>query len=481
MAAALEERGRRDLRNQLIITIDPTDAKDFDDALSLRWQEGTCVLGVHIADVSHYVEWGSAIDQDARRRGTSAYLPGTVVPMLPFQLSDDLCSLRPGEDRLAMSVEMWLGNRGELERYEIFPSVIRSSHRFDYATVQRLLESGAPEGLGGAGAAAGICDEVTLKLLKDLDALARKRTRLRVKRGALDFDLPELKVVLDASGQVDHLEQREGTAATSLVEEAMLLANEAVADYLQRGQQPAIYRVHDEPDEDRLKELLPVLANLGYTTLDIQGDHHSLQRLIHEAQERKDGPIVISHLLRSMKQARYLDAWTGHFGLASPPYTHFTSPIRRYPDLVVHRLVKHRLYQEGLVGDDQAQAEDMLAQLATLAEHSSAMEREAEKASREATKLQVCRYMEGYIGRSFAGRVTGLGLQGLYVELEDEGFQGVEGLVPARLLPEPFSFDDVHQTLNGEVTGACYHLGKLLQVELVDVNTPLRRIDFQLV
>lgn len=490
VAGALAD-GYRDLRGRFVFTIDPEDARDFDDAVSLeqagpgRWR-----LGVHIADVSHYVPWGSSIDLDARRRATSVYLVDRVIPMLPERLSGDICSLLPGRPRRAMTADMLLDGRGRVLRSEFYPSVIESKARLSYERAQCFLDVAAGGGTWqDAAARAGrlpepagaleLCDAANDTLFRILPAMGRiagQRIALRREAGGIDFDTVEAKVQLDGEGEPVAVKLRAKTAATSLVEEAMLMANECAARLLDRSGTPGIFRVHDAPSPDSLAALLPVLQEFGYTAdvsaADIvSGDPRALQAVLARAQGRPEEPLVTQIVLRSMQRAVYSESCRPHFALASPAYCHFTSPIRRYPDLVVHRMIKAHL--RGKPGTFAQQADC----LGWLAEHSSAMERVADAAARETQELKLVEYMRRYIGSTLPGLVVGVAPYGVYVQLENTA----EGLVSSRDLgAECFSFDPALHILRGQDSGREYRLGQRLRVVVADAPEHERRLVLRL-
>ncbi len=328
------EQGRADLRDLFTVTIDPVDAKDFDDAISIEREDGRVVLGVHIADVSHYVAWDSPIDEEARKRATSVYLVDRVIPMLPEELSNGVCSLNPGEDRLAFTVRMVLGDGGKVDSYELFPSVIRSDRRFDYGSVQSMLDGETP-----------YPDAESERLLTEFARVAALIGERRVARGGLDFETVEAKVRLaeDGTTPVDVV-VRQRTQATNMIEEAMILANEVVAGHMARAEAPMVYRIHEDPSADALAQVAVILAEFDYPVKEVRAaTPRTFQQIIEFAHARPEKLLINSLLLRALQQARYVDFLGPHFGLASEAYTHFTSPIRRYPDLLVHRLLKAQL------------------------------------------------------------------------------------------------------------------------------------------
>lgn len=431
---------------------------------AVRWR-----LGVHIADVSHYVPWNSSIDLDARRRATSVYLADRVIPMLPEELSGDLCSLKPGEVRRTMTADLYLDDGARLVGYELYPALIRSDARLTYDEAQALLERAAGRADGTAE------DDALARRLAGLSCLARKRAAAREAAGGLDFATVEAKVRLDAEGHPVGIDLRRKTDATSLVEEAMILANETVARHLRDARFPGIFRVHDKPSPDSLAALVPVFQEFAwFGGIDqnrlVAGDPHVLGQVLEASAGRPEGELVSTLVLRSMKRAVYRPACEPHYGLASAAYTHFTSPIRRYPDLVVHRMLKAQLTRRPERFDQE------VAALPWIAEHSSNMERVAEKAARESQELKIVEYMERSVGQAFPAVVSGVTNYGVYVRLENTA----EGLVPLKCLGrEYFAFDPVLHRLTGEDTGTVYRLGQRLPVVLAAADPRSGRLDFR--
>ncbi len=449
--AALEDSQRKDLRERDVFTIDPVDAKDFDDAISFDAFENGIRLGVHIADVSQYVAWGSSIDLCARDRGCSVYLVDRVIPMLPEVLSNDVCSLKPGVDRLTMTCDMYVDNSGRVMRYEIFPSIIRSHRRFNYGEVQEILE--------------GSADDPYKNKLREFDKLAKLLFSRRIQRGAVDFDSVEAKPVLDDAGAVEHIEIRVKTDATAMIEEAMILANETVAAHMFKHHHPLVYRIHEAPSAASLEALLPTLKELGYAINGLgAGEPRAFQNVLDQARGRPEEALVNYVVLRAMERARYSTQALPHFGLASEHYCHFTSPIRRYPDLMVHRLLKDPSSMEG--------------QLDWLAQHSSKMERLAEEAERDSVELKLCVYMEQRIGDIFIGTISAVVSRGFFVRLDNTA----EGMVRFDYLHgEYHHFDAKTQTLVGEESGRTYRLGQQVRVRLAFVDVRERDIQFEVV
>ena len=560
--------GYRDLRERFVFTIDPDDARDFDDALSIEQVEDQGRLlwriGVHIADVSHYVEWGSALDLAARRRATSVYLVDRVIPMIPEELSCGLCSLAPGEVRRSMTVDLYVDERAQLARYEIYPALICSNARLTYGEALEMLEGeGEDEVAAGEGVGYAPCSDSPARVNSPLGCLARAELRTehasrphsgiedqpvaveglyratvpenvgrapravphepnvpsgtfaraqdclsteyaphsqgqretslrkrllqlsrlaslrhaqRERKGGIDFNQPEARVKLDEAGRPQGVELRRKNAATSLVEEMMIWANEVVAEHLSRAKFPCVYRVHEAPDLEGLAQLVPIFEEfpwfgkidpVGFFT----GSQHALQQAVSASRGRAEGELVSSLVLRSMKRAVYREKNCGHYGLASATYCHFTSPIRRYPDLMVHRMLKAELFGR------PERFDQMTTNLGWICEHSSGMEREADDAQRESEELKLAEYLQRFVGQSFSAIVSGVSQGGLYARLENTA----EGFIPVRTLGDDyFSFDAARYTLTGEETGARYRLGQRIAVVLFAVDPRVPQIDLRL-
>lgn len=462
--------GYRDVRDRFVFTVDPADARDFDDALSLDpaqdfLRDGAVWrLGVHIADVSHYVPWNSSLDLDARRRATSVYLVDRVIPMLPEQLSNGLCSLNPNETRRCMTCDVYLDQDWKAVGYDIYPALMRSKARLTYGQVQQALDGEA-----------ALPDNI-MQRVRFLSQFAKARIAARQVAGGLDFDFPEARVVLDDDGKPLRVDLRRKTEATSLVEEAMILANEVVAQHLNERDFPALYRVHEKPSPDSLAALLPVLQEFSWFSRIsperfVAGDAHAIARTLSESQGRLEGNLVQTLVLRAMKRAVYKPACDGHFGLASEAYTHFTSPIRRYPDLVVHRMLRAQLTRR------PQKFEQEVAALPWIAEHASDMERVAEKAARQSQELKLIEYMAGFVGEVFDATVSGVASYGMYVSLDNTA----EGIVAARYLgDEYFACDAVRYQLVGQDSGKVFRLGQRVRVVLAAADAKAGRLDFRL-
>ncbi|MGI6220961.1 MAG: ribonuclease R [Coriobacteriales bacterium] len=475
--AALREPDRRDLRDRFVLTIDPVDARDFDDALSVDYVDGVMRLGVHIADVSSYVAWDSALDREARKRTTSTYFPNRVIPMLPEKLSNGLCSLNPGEDRLAFTVDIYLDGGCNVIESDLYPSVIRSDVRLDYDSVQVMFDGGAD-----------YPDEQLRIVLGTLRKVGKTLFRKRIKRGALDFSSHELKVRFDEEGAPCDIVMRQRTEATDLIEEAMILANEVVASHMLEADASMVYRIHEEPNLSSLEETVPVLRQFGYASQGAPITSRQIQDVLDEARGTPEEDLVSMVLLRAMKQAVYRSSFTTHYGLASDGYTHFTSPIRRYPDLLAHRLLRLRLFEERMVSGEVkkgspyppaiAGLKGMFGQLDYLCDHSSRMEREAEQASIEALDVKICEYMEQFVGEEFRGVIANVLRFGFFVRIDN----GCEGLVPIRDLDGWFEYDEELRVLRKEDSARPveYHLGQRVKVRLVESDTRSGQLTFAL-
>lgn len=461
----LPEKGRLDLRNEPMVTIDGEDAKDLDDAVSVkRLPNGHWQLGVHIADVSNYVVANTAIDREAYSRSTSVYLVDRVVPMLPTILSNGICSLNAGEDRYAMSCIMEIDDDGTVVESTISPSVIRVDRRCSYREIYQALEEDI------------IPDTLVplMPMVKDLRNVAETLMAMRHRRGAINFEFPEFKIILDGDGTPLRIVKRERTIAEKIIEECMLIANETVACYLRDHAPASVYRIHETPNAEKLAALQNVLQYLGRNerfTEDVTPK--DVQKFLESVSGEDIEQVAQVMTLRSMQQARYSANNAGHFGLASEYYTHFTSPIRRYPDLMVHRLLKKTMHWH----DGYSKRDDDIAYLAEAAEHCSMQEQVAVEAERDTDDLKKVQYMERYVGEVFTGRINSITGFGMFVELEN----GIDGLVHVSMMEDDhYFFDEDHFLLVGRRTGKQYHLGQEVTVTLIKADTERRQIDFVL-
>ena len=473
-AALASDPLRRDMRKSCVFTIDPTDALDFDDAVGARRTDDGFEVEVHIADVTHYMPWNSPVDNEAKRRGCSVYLVDRVLPMLPERLCNDVCSLRPGVDRLCMSVVMRLDRRGNVTDAQAFPTAIRSAARLDYDTADALLE-------GRASAAELPCAPDTAPQVADaiavLDHVAALRIARRAERGAIDFDTREAKVRLDEKGVPTGVTVRRKTRATSLVEEAMLIANESVARMLADAEAPAAYRVHERPSPEELAQTIPVLAELGLAKGEladrvIAGDPFAIQQVLATARGTAGEALATTLLLRAQKRAVYLPQNEGHYALGAKAYCHFTSPIRRYPDDIVHRALRAQL--EGRA--QSREQKDVARGLAQLCRTCSDRERIADGAARDTQKVKMAELFSSHVGESFSGVVVGVERYGLFVELDDTC---AEGLVPVGALgDEWFAYDEKRLSLTGESSGRAWRCGQRVAVTVTGTNPARGQIDF---
>jgi ribonuclease R len=461
--------GRRDLRHIKMVTIDGADAKDLDDAVSIvRLSNGNYKLGVHIADVSYYVREGSILDKEAYNRGTSVYLVDRVIPMLPKKLSNGICSLNAGVDRLAMTAEMEINAQGEVVKYELYPSVIRVAQRMTYENVYKILVEQDSELINRYQ------DFVEdFRLMEKLAQILRQK---RLIRGAIDFDFPESQVVLDDKGKPIEIVPRPRTIAEMIIEEFMLCANETVAQHMYWLEAPFIYRVHEEPDLEDIFKLNEFLNSLGYHVKVSDQIHPSAyQNVVAKVDGRPEERVVNTVLLRSMKHARYAAECLGHFGLSAMYYCHFTAPIRRYPDLIVHRVLREYLEKGIIDGKRKANLERLMP---AYAEQSSLREKAAEDAERESIDLKKVEFMERHLGENFEGIISSVTSFGFFVELDNS----VEGLVRVSSLTDDYyQFVEKQLALLGEHTKKMYKIGDRVTVQVSRVNTVDRQIDYELV
>ena len=460
--------GRLDLRDLMMVTIDSEEAKDLDDAVSLYKEGDEYVLGVHIADVTHYVREDSALDKEALKRGTSVYLADRVIPMLPHRLSNGICSLNGGVDRLTLSCIMTFNREGELTGHEIAESVIRTNARMTYTAVNGIIEKKDEKLMKEYG------ELVPMFLLMDEFAgILRERRR---KRGAIDFDLPETKIVVDDKGEPVEIMPYERNSATKLIEEFMLAANETVAEHFFRKELPFVYRIHEDPETEKIEKLAAYIRNFGFD-IKVKNDKvhpKEIQKLLKKTEGTPQEALVARLALRSMQRAKYSTSCLGHFGLASKYYCHFTSPIRRYPDLQIHRIIKECLH--GKLKTSRAEHYHKI--LPEVAMRSSSRERLAEEVERETDKLKKAQYMSRHIGEEFSGVISGVTEWGIYVELPNT----VEGLVHiSKLSDDYFTYDEDVCELIGKRTGRRYVLGQKVDVRVSGVDMGIRAVDFDIV
>ena len=458
---------RKDRRHLQIVTIDGEDAKDLDDGVyAEKLPNGNFFLGVYIADVSHYVKAFSPLDKEAYNRGTSVYLADRVIPMLPVELSNGICSLNAGEDRLSMCAEMEIDANGSVIKYDIFPTVIHVYRRLTYKLVNRILVEKDTQMIED--------NQDILPLLHNLEAVYKVLNKRRQMRGAIDFDIPEVKVKLNAKGQAVGLVKREHGLGESIIEECMLVANETVAEHMARKELPFIYRVHEEPVEDKMFALNELLANFNlHLNRNTEGEvePRAVQEVLNSIKGKPEEKIISAVALRSMQQAKYKAENLGHFGLAAKYYTHFTSPIRRYPDLIVHRLLKEQLNGK-MTAERQEKLKSRLPEVAT---HTSKQERVATEAERETTLIKEIEYMARFLGDEFHGIISGVTAFGIFVELDN----GVEGLVHvSTMVNDYYEYVEKEYALVGEMTNFRYRLGDEVTVILTRASIKERSIDF---
>ena len=462
-----DRQGREDLRELLMVTIDGEDAKDLDDAVSLSREGENFLLGVHIADVTNYVQENSALDWEALERGTSVYLVDRVIPMLPHRLSNGICSLNQGVDRLALSCLMTIDGRGEVRDYEIAETVICVNRRMSYTSVKKILEDRDREEIREY--------EALVPMFEQMEKLSSILRRRRHKRGSIDFDFAESKIILDGEGHPVEICPYERNVATRMIEDFMLAANETVAQHFYWMELPFVYRTHEKPDPDKIRKLATFMHNFGYH-MKLTGEEihpKEIQKLLDKIAGTKEEMMISRLTLRSMKQAKYTVECTGHFGLACQQYCHFTSPIRRYPDLQIHRIIKEQL--RGKLSEERIRHyEDRLPEVA---KHASKMERRAAEAERETDKLKKAEYMEDHIGEVYEGVISGITQWGIYVELSNT----VEGLLHVSALPGDYFYcDEEACQMVGRESGISYKLGQRMAVQVKGVDRQARTVDFML-
>lgn len=460
-----DRQNREDLRDVRMVTIDGEDAKDLDDAVSVSKEGENYLLGVHIADVTNYVQENSALDREALKRGTSVYLVDRVIPMLPHSLSNGICSLNEGVDRLALSCIMTVNPKGEVIDYRIVESVICVDRRMSYTSVKKILEDKDKSECGKY--------EEFIPMFVLMEELAGILRAKRKKRGSIDFDFPETKIILDKDGHPTEIKPYERNTATKIIEDFMLLANETVAQHFYWLELPFVYRIHDNPDPEKILKLCTFISNFGYGMKTSKEEVHpkEIQKLLFKIEGTPEEALISRLTLRSMKQAKYSVESSGHFGLACPYYCHFTSPIRRYPDLQIHRIIKEQI--RGRLKDNRIQHyQEILPQVA---DHSSKMERRADEAERETDKLKKTEYMEAHIGERFVGVISGITSWGIYVELPDT----VEGLIHVSALQgDYFYYDEANYEMVGRDTGKKYKLGERIAVIVEGTDRFTRTVGF---
>lgn len=463
-----EIAGRKDLRNLPMVTIDGKDAKDLDDAVTIeKLHNGNYLLGVHIADVSHYVSEDSPLDREAYERGTSVYLVDRVIPMLPPKLSNGICSLNAGEDRLAFTCMMEINASGTVVEHQIFKSVIHVNERMNYEDVTAILVHKDPQLLERY--------KDFVPIFQEMEKLANiLRVERREKRGAIDFDFPEAKIILDENGKTKDVQLYERTISHRIIEEFMLVCNETVAEFMFWSNMPFLYRVHEEPSTEKLDALREFIKSFGYTLK--KGKEippKELQRLVEEIKGTKEEDFLSRLILRSMQQARYEPDNVGHYGLAAKYYCHFTSPIRRYPDLLIHRIIG-QMQANQLT---EKKIKKYSKHMTEYGEHTSSRERMAELAERDTDDLKKAEYMSSKIGEEFEGIISSVTSFGFFVELHNT----VEGLVRVQDLTEYFIYDEKNHRFIGERSNKQYRLGDPIRVKVVNASIPLRQVDFAVV
>ncbi|EJG0097323.1 ribonuclease R [Staphylococcus pseudintermedius] len=465
-----ELKGRRDLRDELTITIDGADAKDLDDAIAVKkLDNGNTELTVSIADVSYYVTEGSALDREAYDRATSVYLVDRVIPMIPHRLSNGICSLNPEVDRLAMSCRMEIDAQGQVVKHEIFESVIHSNARMTYDAVNRIITD--------KDAATRVQYPEIVPMLDLAQTLSQQLIAMRKKRGEIDFDIKEAKVIVNEEGIPKEVVTRERGEGERLIESFMLIANETVAEHFNQMEVPFIYRIHEQPKSERLRQFFDFITNFGIMVKGTGEDIHpsTLQNIHEEIAGRPEDMVISTMMLRSMQQARYDADNLGHFGLAADYYTHFTSPIRRYPDLIVHRLVRKYLIEKSMDGRAMHEWEEKLPQIA---EHTSNRERRAIDAERDTDELKKAEFMIQHIGDEFEGVISSVANFGMFVELPNT----IEGMVNMQNMSDDYyHFDERQMALIGERKAKVYRIGDVVKVKVIHVDVDERQIDFQIV
>ena len=462
-----EIKRRRDLRNLTIITIDGADAKDLDDAVYVeKVDDDKYKLGVHIADVTHYVKEDRKIDKEALKRATSIYLSDRVIPMLPKELSNGVCSLNPNEDKLALSVEMIINKEGKVVDVEIFESIIKSSYRMTYTDVSNMLENNDEELIEKY-------KEIytMLKVMEELSLILRKK---REDRGCIDFDFAETKIITDKTGKAIDVTKYERRVSNKIIEEFMLACNETVAENYYWLNMPFVYRIHEDPEEEKMYEFSKFVHNLGYTIKGNQDVHpRELQQLLEKVKGKKEETLVNTMMLRSLRKAVYSPESSGHFGLAATYYCHFTSPIRRYPDLQIHRIIKGQL--NGKISESEMNR--LFERTALVSEQSSKMERVADEIERDTNKIKIAEFMSDKIGEEYEGVISGVTSFGVFVELDNT----VEGLIHiSNITDDYYIYDNEKKELMGQKNRKVFKIGDVVKVKLKTVSIARAEIDFVL-
>ncbi|WP_307400986.1 ribonuclease R [Paenibacillus anaericanus] len=469
--AEIVESGRRDLRDKVIVTIDGEDAKDLDDAVHIeKLPNGNTVLGVHIADVGYYVREKSELDQEAYNRGCSVYLVDRVIPMLPHRLSNGICSLNPQVNRFTLSCEMEFDEDMKIVNHDIFSSVIRTKERMTYTNVRKIVQDEDPE----------VTERYSdlVDMFKEMKELALRLRGNRMRRGAVDFDFEESKVIVDENGRAIDIVKRERSIAEQIIEEFMLAANETVAEHFHWLKVPFIYRIHEDPDQEKLMNFMAFAANFGHKVKGGKGDKvhpRALQKLLEDIQGTKEQTVISTMMLRSMKQAKYDAESTGHFGLAAEFYTHFTSPIRRYPDLIIHRVIREVIENKGVLS--QKRQEYLASRMGDIAKQSSERERVAVEAERDTEQLKKAEFMLDKVGEEFTGIISSVTSFGMFIELDNT----VEGLIRLSAMTDDYyHFHEQHMALVGERTSKIYRIGDEVKIRVARVNMDDHTIDFEM-
>lgn len=464
-----EEINRRlDLRDEMIFTIDGADAKDLDDAISIeKLDNGNYKLGVHIADVTHYVKENSPLDKEALKRGTSVYLVDRVIPMLPKKLSNGVCSLHPNVPRLTLSLFMEINDKGVILNHKIVETIIESKERFTYTDVSDLLEKDVPE---LKERYSHVIDK--LKIAEELCNILMKK---REARGSIDFDFPEAKIILDKDGKPVEVKKYERRISNRIIEEFMLVSNETIAEHMYWTETPFVYRVHEDPDSEKISEFNKFIHNFGYHLKGTQETHpKELQALLKKIEGKKEETVINTIMLRSLKKARYTHECLGHFGLAAEYYSHFTSPIRRYPDLQIHRIIKDFINDRM----SEKKIEKLKKKLPSVTDHASLRERVADEAERETDDLKKVEFMSNKIGEEFEGIISGVIPFGIFVELDNT----IEGLVHVSTLVDDYYIHDAQNySFVGERTKKTYRIGDIVKIKVVKADIAKRALDFVLV